>query len=47
MDVRLASPEVAAGSVIAPPDVVHAALTFDQQLVDIGGRGPDMGIGGP
>ena len=33
--------------VVAAPDVVHAALALDQQLVDVGGRPPDMGIGGP
>ncbi len=32
--------------VIAGPDVMHAALALDQQLVDIGGRPADMGVGG-
>ena len=32
---------------VAAPDVVDAALALDQQLVDVGGRPPDMGIGGP
>ena len=33
--------------VIAAPDVVDAALALDQQLVDIGGRPADMGVGRP
>ena len=33
--------------VVAAPDVMHAAFAFDQQLVDIGGRPPDMRVGGP
>ena len=33
--------------VVAAPDVVHAALALDQQLVDIGGRPADMGVGRP
>jgi hypothetical protein len=30
---------------IAAPDVMNAALAFDEQLVDIGGRTSDMGVG--
>ena len=33
--------------VVAGPDVVDAALAVDQQLVDIGGRPADMGVGRP
>ena len=31
--------------VIARPDVMHAALALDQQLVDVGGGFADMGVG--
>ena len=31
--------------VVARPDVVDAAAAFDEELVDIGRRSPDVGIG--
>mgnify|MGYP003423874153 CR=1 FL=1 len=32
---------------VGRPDVVDAALAGEEQLVDIGGRASDMGVGRP